>query len=88
MLQDQTDYTCRIVGWTVADFKVRVCIRWHSYGRQADFAVLQVVVNVNVTHFSKYKKKSDDFHKFTDEYGAVYGFGFYQGPEALVESKK
>lgn len=50
---------------------------------------LAVVINCNVTGSCKYKKKSEDFHKFTDEEeGATYGFGFYKKEESLTESEK
>jgi hypothetical protein len=48
---------------------------------------LVVVINCNVTSTCKYKKKSDDFHKFTDEEGTVWGFGFYKKEESFAESE-
>ena len=48
----------------------------------------QVAINCNVTHLCRYKKKSDDFHKFTDENGTVFGFGFYKKDESLREAEK
>eukprot|EP00823_Brevimastigomonas_motovehiculus_P009874 TRINITY_DN970_c1_g1_i1.p1 TRINITY_DN970_c1_g1~~TRINITY_DN970_c1_g1_i1.p1 ORF type:complete len:286 (+),score=91.35 TRINITY_DN970_c1_g1_i1:94-951(+) len=47
-----------------------------------------VVVNANVTAFCKYKKKTTDFHKFTDEDDNVYGFGFYKKEESIEESER
>ncbi len=46
-----------------------------------------VVLNANINHSCRYKMKSDDFHKFTDEEGNVYGFGFYKKEESVKESK-
>lgn len=49
---------------------------------------MQVVVNCNVTATCRYKKKSGDFHKFTDEEDIVYGFGFYKKEESIEESER
>eukprot|EP01006_Ploeotia_vitrea_P026259 TRINITY_DN59233_c0_g1_i2.p1 TRINITY_DN59233_c0_g1~~TRINITY_DN59233_c0_g1_i2.p1 ORF type:complete len:452 (-),score=212.26 TRINITY_DN59233_c0_g1_i2:846-2201(-) len=51
----------------------------------ADF---NVVLNCNITNQCKYKTKSDDFHKFTDENGAVYGLGFYKKEDSVVDAVK
>lgn len=48
----------------------------------------KVVLNCNVTHLCKYKKKSPDFHKFQDENSTVYGFGFYKKEESLKEADR
>jgi len=48
----------------------------------------KVVLNCNVTHLCKYKKKSPDFHKFQDENSAVFGFGFYKKEESLKEADR
>jgi len=48
----------------------------------------QVVLNCNIVSTCVYKKKSDDFHKFTDEDGIVFGFGFYQKVESIKEAKE
>jgi len=48
----------------------------------------QVVINCNVVSSCKYKKKSPDFHKFQDESGTVFGFGFYKREESLVEADR
>jgi hypothetical protein len=47
-----------------------------------------VVINCNVNSSCRYKRKSDDFHKFTDEENNTYGFGFYKKEESIAESKK
>jgi hypothetical protein len=47
-----------------------------------------VVVNANITPLCKYKKKSDDFHQFTDEDTNKYGFGFYKQKESLYEDSQ
>lgn len=47
-----------------------------------------VVINCNLVPSCKYKKKSPDFHKFQDETGNVYGFGFYKKEETLKEAEK
>lgn len=49
----------------------------------------QVVINANVTMHCKYKRKSEDFHKFTDEEDVTYGFGFYKQKESTyADSEK
>lgn len=45
----------------------------------------EVVINANVTSLCKYKKKKEDFHKFTDEENTTYGFGFYKHKESSYE---
>ncbi len=47
-----------------------------------------MVCNCNVTATCKYKKKSTDFHKFTDEDENVLGFGFYKKEESIEESER
>jgi len=49
-------------------------------------SLLQVVLNCNVTSLCKYKKKSEDFHKFQDEMGTIFGFGFYKKEESIEEA--
>lgn len=48
----------------------------------------QVVINSNVTFACKYKKKSDDFHKFVDEEDRTFGFGFWKKDDSFEESDK
>ncbi len=45
-----------------------------------------VILNCNLTSTCRYKKKTDDFHKFVDADGVVWGFGFYVKGDALKES--
>lgn len=45
----------------------------------------EVVINANVTPLCKYKKKKEDFHKFTDEENTTFGFGFYKHKESSYE---
>jgi len=48
----------------------------------------QVVLNANVSGMCKYKRKTADFHKFTDENAVVWGFGFYSKGESAAEAEK
>jgi hypothetical protein len=44
------------------------------------------LVNIPVTPGSNYIVRSSDFHKFTDEAGNSFGFGFYETEDALTQA--
>eukprot|EP00808_Paulinella_micropora_P000255 g13037.t1 len=48
----------------------------------------EVVINCNIGPTCKYTKRSADFHRFCDEDGTTYGFGFYKKDRALLEAEK
>ncbi len=46
-----------------------------------------VLINSNVTHKSKYAKKAADFHKYVDDAGKIWGFGFYHDENSANKAK-
>lgn len=63
LYRDDSDGSCRLVGWAVNN--------------------QDIMLNANITKSCIYRRKSGDFHKFQDESGAGWGFGFHKGPEAV-----
>jgi hypothetical protein len=47
-----------------------------------------VLMNSNLTHKSKYSKKAPDFHKYVDEGGKIWGFGFYHDENSTNKAKE
>ena len=75
--RDSADGSHRLVGWTVDD---------SAAASAACPAPPRLVLNVNLTADCSYRRKTDDFHKLTDEDGQHWGFGFYTKDESKREA--